>query len=174
MKLTHTFFWARLLPKRLVLNLATLGNVGSKSKMPGTLGAILGFFFYAITFHYFSPFTYTFALCIITYLSVGICDAAENHMMQKDPSSIILDEFVAVPFVFLGLNAFNSNVLEAGGWPIYLSGILLFRFFDILKPLGISKIERIEGGIGCVLDDVASALISCFILHIFVIKMISS
>lgn len=172
MKLTHTFFWARLLPKQLVLNLATLGNVGSKSKMPGTIGTILGFFFYAITFHYFSPFAYTFALCIITYLAVAICDAAEKHMMQKDPSAIILDEFVAVPFVFLGLNAFNPNVLEAGGWPIYLTGILLFRFFDILKPLGIRNLERIEGGIGCVLDDVVSALASCILLHILILNMI--
>lgn len=169
----HIFFWARLLPKNLVLNLATLGNIGSKSKIPGTIGAILGFFFYAITFHYFSSFIYTFALCIMTYVSAGICDAAEQHMMQKDPSSIILDEFVAVPFIFLGLNAFNPNVLDAGGWPIYLSGILLFRFFDILKPLGIRKIERIEGGIGCVLDDVVSALVSCLILHILVFNMIS-
>jgi phosphatidylglycerophosphatase A len=172
MKLTQTFFWARLLPKQLVLNLATLGNVGSKSKMPGTIGTIFGFFFYAITFHYFSPITYIFALCIITYLAVAICDTAERHMMQKDPSSIILDEFVAVPFVFLGLNAFNPNVLEAGGWPIYLTGILLFRFFDILKPLGIRMIERFEGGLGCVLDDVVSALVSCFLLHILVLNII--
>ena len=172
MKLTHTFFWARLLPKQLVLNLATLGNVGSKSKMPGTIGTILGFFFYAITFHYFSPFAYTFALCIITYFAAAICDAAEKHMMQKDPSAIILDEFVAVPFVFLGLNAFNPNVSEAGGWPIYLTGILLFRFFDILKPLGIRNLERIEGGIGCVLDDVVSALASCILLHILILNMI--
>lgn len=174
MRLSHTFFWARLLPKQLVLNLATLGHIGAKSKMPGTIGAILGFFFYAITFHYFNPFTYTFGLCIITYLSAAICDAAEYHMMQKDPGSIILDEFVAVPFIFLGLNAFNPNVLEAGGWPIYLAGIALFRFFDILKPLGIRKIERIEGGLGCVLDDVASALVSCVLLHILINNMISA
>ena len=173
MKFTHTFFWARLLPKDLVINMATLGNVGSKSKMPGTIGAILGFFFYAITFHYFSPFAYTFALCFLTYASIAICDTAEKHMMQKDPSSIILDEFIAVPFIFLGLNAFNPNVLEAGGWPIYISGILLFRFFDILKPLGIRKIERIEGGLGCVLDDVVSALVSCLLLHVLVLKIIS-
>jgi phosphatidylglycerophosphatase A len=110
----------------------------------------------------------------LTYLSAAICDAAEFHMMQKDPGSIILDEFVAVPFIFLGLNAFNPYVLEAGGWPIYLAGIALFRFFDILKPLGIRKIERIEGGLGCVLDDVASALVSCVLLHILVNNMITA
>ena len=173
MKLNHTFFWARLLPKPLILNLATLGNVGTKTKMPGTFGSIFGFFFYAITYHYFIFFVYIFALCIMTYVAAAICDTAEQYMMQKDPSSIILDEFVAVPFIFLGLNAFNPNVLEAGGWPIYLSGILLFRFFDILKPLGIRQIERIQGGVGCVLDDVVAALVSCFMLHLLVLNMIS-
>ena len=64
---------------------------------------------------------------MLTYTSI-VCDTAEKHMMQKDPSSIILDEFIAVPFIFLGLNAFNPNVLEAGGWPITFR-ILLFRFF---------------------------------------------
>ena len=173
MKINFTFFWARLLPRSLILNLATLGNVGTKTKMPGTLGSILGFFFYAITFHYFTSFVYIFSLCIMTYLATAICDTAEEYMMQKDPRSIILDEFVAVPFIFLGLNSFNPNVLEAGGWPIYISGILLFRFFDILKPLGIRKIETIQGGVGCVLDDVVVALVSCLLLHLFVLNMIT-
>ena len=172
MKFTHTFFWARLLPKDLVIKIATLGKVGYISKMPGTLGSILGFFFYAITFHHLSPFAYTFALCFLTYASIAICDTAEKHMMRKDPSYIILDEFIAVPYIFLGLNAINPISQEEGSGVIYITGILLFRFFDILKPLGIRKIEGIEGGFGCVLDDVVSALLSCCFLHIFVLKML--
>jgi phosphatidylglycerophosphatase A len=33
-------------------------------------------------------------------------------------------------------------------------------------------IERFEGGLGCVLDDVVSALVSCFLLHILVLNII--
>jgi phosphatidylglycerophosphatase A len=39
-----------------------------------------------------------------------------------------------------------------------LLGFGLFRFFDIVKPLGIRWIEKIPGGVGVVADDVVAAL----------------
>ena len=43
-------------------------------------------------------------------------------------------------------------------WAYMLAGFVLFRFFDILKPLGINKLQRYPGGLGVVLDDLAAAL----------------
>jgi phosphatidylglycerophosphatase A len=43
---------------------------------------------------------------------------------------------------------------------------VLFRFFDIVKPLGIERLERIEGGWGIVLDDLAAAFFARFVLNI--------
>jgi len=49
---------------------------------------------------------------------------------------------------------------------LLLAGFGLFRFFDILKPLGINKLQSLPGGWGVVLDDVAAALASCASLHL--------
>ena len=79
---------------------------------------------------------------------------------------IVLDEFVAVPLVFFGLGGTNGLIAYYGGWPILLLGFGLFRFFDILKPLGISRLQNLHGGVGCVADDLAAALASCICLHL--------
>ena len=174
MGIKSKFLWARLLPRSLVLNTATLGGIGNRSFMPGTLGSILGFFLYAIVFHYLNPFFYGILMLVFAYVAAGICDAAEYHLKEKDPSAIILDEFVAIPFLFIGLNAYNPNVVELNAWPIYIGGFLLFRFFDILKPFGIARLQKLEGGVGCVADDLVSALVTCLLLHGYVLTQIPS
>jgi len=39
-------------------------------------------------------------------------------------------------------------------------GFILFRFFDIVKPFGLKKVEMIRGPLGVMLDDVIAGLIS--------------
>ncbi|MBW2617103.1 MAG: phosphatidylglycerophosphatase A, partial [Deltaproteobacteria bacterium] len=37
-------------------------------------------------------------------------------------------------------------------------GFILFRFFDILKPYPIKRLERLKGGFGIVIDDLVAGL----------------
>ena len=48
-------------------------------------------------------------------------------------------------------------------WIIF-GGFLLFRFFDIVKPLGIRRVQVLDGGLGCVLDDVLAGFAAAIIL----------
>jgi phosphatidylglycerophosphatase A len=102
----------------------------------------------------------TILICVLAgYLAVGLCGEAEVRLGKQDPGEVILDEFVAMPLCFLGWPA-----LVATGWPvwaIYAAGFGLFRFFDILKPLGISRLQGLPGGWGVVVDDLAAALAAC-------------
>ena len=41
---------------------------------------------------------------------------------------------------------------------------LLFRFFDIAKPLGVRQMERFPGGIGVMADDILAGIYSLFII----------
>jgi len=52
------------------------------------------------------------------------------------------------------------------GFFMVLLGFGLFRFFDIVKPLGIRWIEKAPGGIGIVMDDVVAALYANLTLQI--------
>ena len=105
-------------------------------------------------------------MLLLTYLAVAICDTAERRLHMRDPGMIILDELIAVPLVFLGMNGPDGLVVAHGGWPVLIAGFVLFRIFDIAKPFGISKLQNLPGGLGCVIDDLAAAIASCIVLHL--------
>ena len=50
-------------------------------------------------------------------------------------------------------------------WWAYLAAFLLFRLFDIWKPLGAREAQRLKGGLGVVADDVIAGLTSCAAFH---------
>jgi phosphatidylglycerophosphatase A len=157
------FRWARLLPAPFVCQLSTLGPLGLMPRAPGTWGSVAGILLYVIVFHSLSPLLQVIVAAILTLLAIGICDAAEQHFQQRDPGKIILDEVVAVPIVFIGM---APMIAQFGGWPVILGGFLLFRFFDVLKPLGIKRLQNLPGGMGCVVDDTAAAAASWLVLQL--------
>jgi phosphatidylglycerophosphatase A len=54
-------------------------------------------------------------------------------------------------------------------WPYVLIGLVLFRFFDIVKPLYIRRMERIAGGWGVMLDDLLAGVYANLLLQIVVL-----
>jgi phosphatidylglycerophosphatase A len=45
-------------------------------------------------------------------------------------------------------------------------GFALFRFFDIVKPLGIRQIQKLPRGWGVVLDDVLAGVYAALVLSV--------
>ena len=160
------FPWVLFLPTALVVNFATIGPLGLVRKGPGTVGSLAGIALYATFFHQAAPLGYLLLFLLFVYLAVAFCDEAERRLQMRDPGMIILDEFVAVPLVFVGMNGPQGLIAEQGGWPVLLAGFVLFRLFDIFKPFGISKLQDLPGGLGCVMDDIAAAAASCIVLHV--------
>lgn len=161
----RTSFWPALMPTRWILNLATLFRLGNRLPAPGTWGSIAGLVFYVLIFHSLHPFFYLLFLLLFTWFAVGICGEAEVRLERRDPPEVILDEFIAIPYCFLGL----QGVLTVGTtWFWAILGILIFRFFDIFKPLGIYRTQNLPNGLGVVADDVVAALVTCTVLHVLV------
>jgi len=156
----------RFLPDRYLLGAATLGKLGYLGKAPGTIGSLAGLGFYTLFFYLMGLFGYVLLLAAFVYLAIGICDEAERRMMKRDPGEVIIDEVVAVPLVFFALQPLMA--VTGHVWLYMLAGFLLFRIFDILKPLGIGKLQELPGGLGVVVDDLAAAAVSCVILHVAV------
>lgn len=143
----------------MIVGIATLGPLG-KLKAPGTWGSAMGLFWWVFVVQKLAhpkgiihELVFDFLLVLA---SVFICGVAAALLKKKDPPEVILDEFVAMPLVFL----FNDHLHLDGklGFMMAILGFLLFRLFDITKPLGIRKIESLPGGLGIVLDDVVAAL----------------
>ena len=51
-------------------------------------------------------------------------------------------------------------------WWHILAAFVLFRFFDIVKPLGVRKMENFKGGWGIMADDVLAGIYGAIVLHL--------
>lgn len=158
----------QFLPTRWITNLATLGPIGYWKKMPGTYGSFVGLIWYTLFFHELDPFFYLLMCGFTCYFACEICTQAELILQKKDPGCVILDEMVAMPLCFIGL---QSHMQYHPVWSYMLCGFLLFRLFDIVKPLGIKRLQVLPGGVGVVMDDVVAALVTCCCLHLISILL---
>ena len=145
----------------LVKNLSTLGPVGTKLPAPGTFGSLVGviIFIFLIWLSTIPPFFILLFFLLLFILGIPMCSRVEVLLGKADPPEVIWDEFTAVPLVYI----FCINELDS--FIILITGFALFRFFDIIKPLGIRKLQLLPGGVGVLIDDLAAALCSACLLY---------
>ena len=98
-------------------------------------------------------------------LGVPFVPKLKRLLGKSDPGEIIWDEFTSIPLVFLGLPNSISRENTAEMIVLLILGFVLFRIFDIIKPLGIKK-QHIGRGLGVMIDDVLAALYSAIALHL--------
>ena len=169
MKINHNnFLWSNLISSNWIINLATLGPLGYAGKAPGTNGSMAGLIFYIILYLYIKLYWILPLYIILIYLIAKICNKAEILLRKNDSSVIILDEYIAMPIVFLGIYLIKDNYSIL----IIISiGLFFFRFFDILKPFFINYLQNYKKGWGVVLDDIGAAFIACVCLHVFIFTL---
>jgi phosphatidylglycerophosphatase A len=73
----------------------------------------------------------------------------EEMLGSNDPSVVVIDE--AAGFLL-------TMIFLPFSWAALCLGFILFRFFDILKPFPIKRLERLGHGFGIVLDDLLAGL----------------
>ncbi|HEY4249162.1 MAG TPA: phosphatidylglycerophosphatase A [Lacunisphaera sp.] len=156
--------WLQIFPDWLMVGTSTLGPIGMKLPAPGTWGSLAGIL-YALVFFRRLGWEQTVVWTIIfSVVAVFFTGEAARRMGRTDPGEVILDEFVVMPLVFLGWHAGYPGRLPE--WVVVAAGFGLFRLFDILKPLGISRLQNWPDGWGIVADDFAAALVACGTLHL--------
>ena len=148
--------WPRRLPAKFVVAVATLGPLGRRMPAPGTWGSLAGLLYTLVLFRRLGWAETLVFTALASYLAVAFTGEAARRMGRSDPGEVILDEFVVMPLVFLGWHSGSTATWPE--WAVALAGFGLFRFYDILKPLGIARLQRWPGGWGIVVDDIAAAL----------------
>ncbi|SDP88173.1 phosphatidylglycerophosphatase A [Mucilaginibacter sp. OK268] len=94
---------------------------------------------------------YLFVITIvITLLGVYVSNKVEPDW-GEDSSRVVIDEVAGmlIAVVFVPMNIYTL-----------IGGLILFRFFDIVKPLGIRKMEALPSGTGVMMDDVLAGVYS--------------
>lgn len=141
--------------RSLVRFLATLGPVGYFPIAPATAGS-----FVAAAVGWFLPVpswpVVAAVLVTGTLLAVWLCGEAEKDL-GHDAHPIVADEVIGQSLALLGA----PHSLAA-----FAAAFVLFRVFDVWKPLGAREAQALPGGLGIVADDVIAGLTSCLVLHL--------
>ena len=147
--------------QKIADNIATVFGVGRLPVSPGTWGSLAGLIL-CLTLH---GYIVLYILVFVALFILGVISAAniEAGSGVKDPAYIVIDEFVCIFPVFFLIPISPAYVL---------AGFIIYRLMDIIKPPPIRKIEKLKGGWGIMLDDLAAAVYTNIILHVLVYSRI--
>jgi phosphatidylglycerophosphatase A len=97
----------------------------------------------------------------ISVLAIAIGIPAAHRVAresgQLDPGKVVVDE-VAGQMI--------AVIAAPLHWKYLLLGFILFRAFDITKPPPLRRLEKLHGGAGIVMDDVAAGVYSLIVLQL--------
>jgi phosphatidylglycerophosphatase A len=80
---------------------------------------------------------------------------------SSDPREVVMDEFAGQAVTFIGFVVIHpSQMLIAA-----VLGFLLFRFFDIVKPWPIHKLESLPAGWGILCDDLLAGVYAAIVFQ---------
>lgn len=145
---------------RLALLISTCLGLGYAPKGGGTLAAIACCLAWYLSGAIYNVHGYTFLLVTILLMGAGVWSAGKmERRWGKDNYRIVIDEVVGMGCTLLFVPV---------RWQVLLTGLLLFRFFDIAKPLYIRRMEELKGGWGVMMDDVLAGVYSNLLLQVLV------
>jgi phosphatidylglycerophosphatase A len=142
---------------RLVLILATAGGAGYFPFAPGTVGAAAGWLLYLL-FLKDHPLLMATWIPVWFFIGVWVSTEAERIFGEKDSGRIVIDETVSY---------WISMAMLPSTWTYMILAFFLNRFFDITKPFGIRRVQRLPGGWGVMVDDLLSAVLANLVLQAF-------
>lgn len=134
--------------KVMVKLLASGFGLGLIPKAPGTFGTLLGV---ALALLFPDNIWLVTAACV---LGIWIANEGEKIFNQHDCPKIVIDEIAGF-------------LIASYGWHNYhlIYAFILFRFFDIVKPFPVRQLQRLPGGLGVMVDDIAAGLLANLVLY---------
>ncbi len=110
---------------------------------------------------FLDPFFFPAALFVF-FAAIPFVKKAMKDTGTEDPGWIVIDEVCGI---FMALAFVPSDFIIAQPW-ILAVAFGLFRFFDILKPLGIHKMEKLPGAWGVMADDLLGGIYAGIVITI--------
>lgn len=148
--------------RRLAMAIATWFYSGYSPVAPGTAGSILAWAMAWLVVHRLGVPAWAVGVAglALTPIAVKTAELASSQLGSHDPSVVVIDEVVGQ---WLALSAAASN-----SWPQWVAALVLFRVFDITKPLGIRRLEGLAGGKGVVADDIGAG--ACAMIGVALVR----
>ena len=147
--------------RRVALAIATLLGVGFAPAAPATVASFVVALLLIPALGHVTPLAWAIGTVALFPVAVWASGEAEKTL-GTDAKPIVIDEVMG---------------MLVGGWgvamgsrPLLALGLLfvLFRLFDIWKPLGIHSSQKLPGGWGVVVDDVLAGVLTNVVLRLLV------
>jgi phosphatidylglycerophosphatase A len=130
-----------------------LGGIGRAPVAPGTVAS-------AVTIAALWLLALSRAQIIVVFVVLALigtwaAEHAERALGVKDPGAIVIDEVAGMTL---------SVLLLPVTVPVALLAFVLFRLFDIVKPLPARQAQALPGGAGVMVDDLIAGLYALLII----------
>jgi phosphatidylglycerophosphatase A len=141
--------------------IATFFGIGRLRPGPGTWGSVAAVVLWvAVSYALPANLRTGFGIALAALaVAVGIPAATRVSRASgnKDPQTVVIDEVAGQLIALIGVPL---------AWKTFLTGFILFRAFDILKPPPVRQLERLPEGTGIVLDDVAAGICALVVIQL--------
>jgi len=149
---------------RLLLNPVHFLSLGFGSGLapvaPGTFGTLAAVPLYLLA----EPLSLTAYILLTVFMllaGIALCSNTSRTLGVHDHGGIVWDEITGY---------FITMIAAPPGWIWMVTGFALFRLFDIWKPWPIGWLDqKISGGTGIMLDDVAAGIYALLVMQITVL-----
>jgi len=141
----------------------TFFGIGLIKPGPGTWGSASAMLLWVIYANIVHPsigmLTLITAITAAVALAIGIPAASivARASGSGDPQMVVIDEAVGQWIALLWLPA---------DWGHAVLALIFFRVFDILKPPPARQFDRMHGGFGIMMDDVAAGVYALIVMQI--------
>jgi len=141
--------------------ISTFFGIGYIGKGAGTVAAaVTCAIWWLLQTEYSNPYLWPF-LSTIFILLIGVISGDEvESAWGKDHQRVVIDEVAGMGIALL---------LIPIKWEYYIMAFILFRFFDIVKPLYIRRFEVLPGGWGVMADDVLAGIYANLVLQFIIL-----
>jgi phosphatidylglycerophosphatase A len=143
----------------------TFFGAGLLKPGPGTYGSATALLLWYAAAHLLQPAPLALALgtavaaIVATAIGIPAATLVARESGREDPGHVVIDEVAGQLITLIGLSP---------TWQHAALGLVLFRFFDILKPPPVRQFEQLPEGTGIMMDDVAAGLLALGVGHLIV------
>ena len=139
---------------------ATFFGVGYFPVAPGTMTSAIIVLLYKFFLHRLSWPIYLLLFFVLFALGIIVSDVYSRMLKKEDPRTVVIDE---------AAGQLIALFLLSPQWSLCAASFLLFRFFDIVKPYPIKRVETFPGGFGIMLDDIVAAIFAGILINLFLL-----
>jgi phosphatidylglycerophosphatase A len=140
--------------------IATWFGCGYAPAGPGTAGSVaaLAIAWLLVRYAGWQPLWFVTLVLVATAPAIWAAGVTARALNLKDPGVVVVDEVLGQWLALAGARPLNVK-----SW---LGAFILFRLFDIWKPVPVRNLEKIPGGTGIVADDLMAGLYAALVLSV--------